>query len=464
MPNLVIATLLCLFAMLQTVQGAATNGAVALSAPIDLTPYEGATKGTGQISGVVVDFRTKLPVKDFSVFIGDAERPDDFRNWKRAKVDSTGDGKFRLEVKGISRVADWRRHYVLKVEAEGYLPALSPRLRRGHDYTETTFELRPGRGLNGIVRLPNGQPAEGAELKLIPKGLPFSVGRDSLKPQSGVTNTTKTDAGGRFSLAADPDAIALLAIHRDGFALLTQLTNEAVTVQLRSWGRITGKMLARGKPVTGERLMLNLPLPGSASIHFLDHEVSTGIDGTFQIEAAPPGDLRLVVLIPDPSGDSLTSSHLVPITVTPGATTEVRLGESGRTIVGRLALSDPSADYDFSQVAISLTTPAPDRPASTSSADAIYEWQMSPQYQEWQMHHRRYEGRASSGGTFIIDAVEPGTYSLYIRLMDKARLRVPGKMVRDTSQTITIPDENSAARKPVQIGTIVLPVEPIGKK
>jgi hypothetical protein len=180
-------------------------------------------------------------------------------------------------------------------------------------------------------------------------------------------------------------------------------------------------MLARGKPAAGERLTLNLTLPGSAYVFFPDHEVSTGIDGAFQIGAAPPGDFRLVRMIPDPSGDSLTHSHPVPITVTPRITTEVRLGESGRTIIGPLALSEPTVDYDLSKVAISLTTPAPDRPASTSSADAINEWQMSPQYQELQMHRRRYEGRTSSDGTFIIDAVEPGTSRLNARPTEPRR-------------------------------------------
>ena len=81
--------------------------------------------------------------------------------WERYNSKTVSNGRYQFEF--ASRVFAWR----VRVEADGYMPAVSPVFRvdgaaQRHEQTYD-FELQKAPPLTGMVRAPDGQPLAGAE-------------------------------------------------------------------------------------------------------------------------------------------------------------------------------------------------------------------------------------------------------------------------------------------------------------
>ena len=105
------------------------------------------------VSGRVLDDKTKQPVTRFRITPGNTfdQRPE--VSWDvRHQTDGTNGSYTVYFQKG-------RAEPTLKVEAEGYLPMVSPALAKVQ--TNYDFSLKQGAGPAGKVLLPNGEAAAG---------------------------------------------------------------------------------------------------------------------------------------------------------------------------------------------------------------------------------------------------------------------------------------------------------------
>jgi beta-lactamase regulating signal transducer with metallopeptidase domain len=121
--------------------------------------------------------------------------------------------------------------------------SLSPRGSEKFDAVRTTEDLRPdsARARAGEVLMPDGKPAAGAQVVVLPVADSLTVMlsgaqlRDSLDEQ-----WTLTDATGRYTVYPQKDDCWIAALHPEGFALRRGAAkDEHRTVRLQPWATVT---------------------------------------------------------------------------------------------------------------------------------------------------------------------------------------------------------------------------------
>jgi hypothetical protein len=148
------------------------------------------------LTGKVVDAETGEPVTQFQVIKGRRYGPDDLPHWERHNTVRGRDGEYSLKHDEPSGP----KVQVL-VEAEGYLPEVSPPFLSTGWHTND-FKLKKGEGPRGMVKGPSGKPVEGAQVALLSGGYVNLGSAQFRDPRGGDTHIAITDTDGRFSLPA----------------------------------------------------------------------------------------------------------------------------------------------------------------------------------------------------------------------------------------------------------------------
>jgi hypothetical protein len=146
-------------------------------------------------------------------------------------------------------------------------------------------EIRLGgqQKLNGTVKRPDGKPAEGIRLRMM--------------PNSGLSGEIKTDSNGQFSIVWNPEDLGwtdgnyfLLAIDKDNNLAKSEpidLETKDITITLQAGCRIKGKVLNEaGKPLKGASADLTF-WGGNWGTSLGDAQVKTNADGVFEFTAVP---------------------------------------------------------------------------------------------------------------------------------------------------------------------------------
>jgi protocatechuate 3,4-dioxygenase beta subunit len=147
-------------------------------------------------------------------------------------------------------------------------------------------ELSPLPKIIGIVRRPDGQPAVGAEVKVMGGG-----------PMD--TAESKTDAGGRFEAEWDPrrfgrmgsSTCVLVCVPENGWAVAQDIDEETGSLELRLAPSLTfvGEVKsAEGQVITNATAALVF-WTGNRGMHLSDLGSRTNAPGHFEITTLPPG-------------------------------------------------------------------------------------------------------------------------------------------------------------------------------
>lgn len=166
------------------------------------------------------------------------------------------------------------------------------------------FELSGPPKVKGIVRLANGDPAAGVEVRIVGS-------------YSAPRSPDKTDSHGRFEVTASPslgeDRVQCLLV-RDtvrNLAYAGDLDEDAETVEVQLAPAITlaGRVECDGKPVTNPSVGL-IFWTGNSGMHLYGLATGTNIAGTFELAALPPG--RKYGLVVSATGYGQKSVYTVP--------------------------------------------------------------------------------------------------------------------------------------------------------
>lgn len=163
--------------------------------------------------------------------------------------------------------------------------------------------------ISGVVRLPDGKLAIGAEVVLL---LPdyeawFGNGkfqreirRRDEKKAEGIYK--KTDKDGRFSFPMELGGYAVIVMHEAGYAeaLMSQVANGSPIV-LQPHGRVSGAAFVLSKPseeplrvsLIARRALGSLSLRGSTADVHLEYDVRADENGRFAFGRVPPGEYWL---------------------------------------------------------------------------------------------------------------------------------------------------------------------------
>src|SRR5437763_7201578 len=115
--------------------------------------------------------------------------------------------------------------------------------------------------------------------------------------------------------------------------------------------KIEGDFKTTTTPVAGRNFMFTLPNVGVST----DLRATTDEQGKFKLDKVPAGEGQIVRLV-SIGPNSWMHSHNTSVTVQPGQTTVVTLGDSGAVIQGRASLETPPNDGEKINISGRLST------------------------------------------------------------------------------------------------------------
>lgn len=430
---------------------------VALSLLVSLSFCQAQQQMGNSIHGTVSDVETGKPIDQFRVTKGTVpllpnggtrgaarfgpETSTTFRDGKYdfpfpARIPSSGGGAF-----------------VLRFEAEGYLPELSPPVRATPlGIADTTFhiKLRKATPLIGTIQSPDGMAAAGAEVFLVSQELPLFLENNRVKsspvraPQAGVRSVTSA-ADGAFSIARDTPGSILLVMHETGAVIIKDPAAlvDGMTVLLDKWGQITAVARNSDQPLGGQVAGLTIEASEVRSMPIgLEYTATANADGQFVFERVFPRAYAIERIAPDVRQGLIMqelASYAPVVIAEAGKTTNVDLGSKGRTITGKAAIDGDKQPRTLAPVAVRIYTRRgnPKTPA---------------EMQAWLVSRRVYDAQLKPDGSFSLDSIEPGEYTMLLRGVADA---VPDPRlgnrpaIRDYVAEITVPPAPAAGQTEV---------------
>jgi len=432
-----------------------------------------------RIRGTVTDAETGEPIKEFRVRRGVIYPETEQPHWYSGdrNVQSFTNGKYEV-VFPVPYPSD-DRQYALRFEARGYYPAQSPPFRIDKDEQVFGVQMKPGKGPSGIVLLPDGRPAQGAKVGIAVPGRSIQISNGQrLYPE---TNTTETDADGRFELPPVDTDYKVVVVHEAGCAEVSRKDLEASpTVVLKPWGRVEGTLLIGRKRGAKQSIVLQImqPFEPKAPSISIWYSATTDEEGRFAFDRVIPGEAQVAHSIPtEPS--TWGPAQVVYVEVKPGETSRVSLGGKGRPIVGRLVLRKDFSgtirwEYASARLATRLDLPKPKLPDDWYEMDAdtrrqwLEAWRKTDEGKAYEAAvdkairaQRLYTFAVKPDGSFRAEDVQAGTYQLSIRVYEAAEGGIGrwARLIGSVSREVVVPEmPGGRSDEPLDLGNLQLQI------
>jgi len=431
---------------------------------ITLTPQE-SKEDDFQITGTVTDAETGEPVDGFKVLVGDREPEWAFP----LQFYTVGkDGIFNLSLP----VKYSHPSYVVQIQQDGYLPAVSAEYARSNGNQQLEFKLQKGTGPSGVALLPGAEPAVNAAVLLCTPQAGVTLDGPA-HVQTGINTTTyrtTTDNTGKFALPPAMEQQGVIVIHDQGYAevSLADLATEG-NVTLQAWGTIKGTLILDGQPVANAHITaFNQVLRYSAmgrNFGFLTYrfETTTDAGGNFSFDKLPPGQCSVFQQV-DLAGHRFTTSYGTKVTIQAGTVTDVALGGTGQPVVGKAVLADTSS-VDWQKVSVTLRSKSGSEPGPRPKRDdyATLEAYIAAfeAYRQAFLNEQHFACLCNSDGSFRLPNVPAGTYELAIEVRDSKQssaephdISDPTPVVASLKQDVTVP--GGADAQTLDLGTLQL--------
>jgi protocatechuate 3,4-dioxygenase beta subunit len=398
------------------------------------------------ITGRVTDAKTGRPVPRYRVVQG---REPEWRaqiHWlENQGVEITG-GPYNVQFdepgKGL---------YV-KVEAPGYKPAVSRAFRPDEGSQPFDATLEPAAGISGIILLPDGKPAPGAEVALSTERN-FGMLRSGRFDRDANFPKTVTGPDGGFSFPSQADPFRLIALSDAGFAdASSEEFAKSGKLVLQAWGRIEGGVRIGARFGVNQEVMFQPDRSNrQVRIDSFDYNYSTWTDdrGRFQFDRVVPGPVTVARVVrdnPNPRGVfGELSCWQERVEVKPNQTARVTIGGKGRPVIGRVVLDGtPEAPVDWTaNLPVMLGVPAeqsdPKRFGRLRNGSALF------------------AAHPDKDGRFRIEDVPAGQYELELAVNGPPDPRFvgPGSEIGRVKMSVSVPEvPGGRSNDPFDLGTI----------
>lgn len=348
------------------------------------------------VSGKVIDAVTRLPIKAFRVVPG-IRSSETHMNWARSESFTASDGQYR-----IRQTHGYFAHLV-RIEADGYRAAVSRDIKSNEGNVSIDFELNKGRDIAAKVVTPRFLPAARAKVALGVAGSQISIQNGEIDAGSTYSARGETNDSGRFRFPPQDSDFHLILTHPSGYAHIKGTPEWPLVkdIRLEAWARVEGTFRVGRTPAANVPITLFVAGRDSYGTDvpsiFTHHDVTTGPDGRFVFERVVPGSGQIgrrIMLTVDDGAVDVTSSCMMAADFPAGKTVHIDLGGAGRPVAGKLR--PPEGFKAKVRWNFALVTVEPDKTEARTA---------SP----------HYTATVDRDGTFRIDDVHAGNYSLSVR-------------------------------------------------
>lgn len=408
-----------------------------------------------EVQGQVVDAQSGQSVTNFNAAPGHSYGLDSdqfYSNYTGTRDFSDANGQFTLSL-------DEEDQNAIQVSAHDYANQTQSIPRDQEDVIKMEFRLKPSPALNGTVIGTDGVPLPGVQVALTKAGFggsSISWRGGKLSKNGSGPPLVVTSSEGKFTVGPPPESGGfVVALGESGFGSATvEEVRGSGILMLQPFGQVEGTFTIAGQPVSGRELMFTLQNLGIMT-DFDKFKVATDDDGKFKFEKVPAGEGQLVRLIKT-SPNSWMHSHNTTVTVQPGQTTYVNLGDSGAVIKGRVRLETPPSDDEPLTITGSLHT-VMDKPPSFGSPDEASAFYKSPEWMARMKQQKYFAVLVNADGSFVLDSIPPGSYALNMNAAPAGNPFGPRPGMPSTTRAVnlTVPD-NPDPMAPIDVGEIVL--------
>ncbi len=384
-----------------------------------------------RIGGSVVDDETGEPLEGFKVYQGIYWESADDVQWSGYASDEGYKGEYELYIEAGTPAVQ------VRVEADGYLPALSRIYHAEEGYQRYDVRMKKGSGPSGIVTRPDGSPAANVAVYMAPN--PGAVALVNGKAADQDTRSVTTDDNGGYSFPPLYPAFRLAVIDESGYAVKTfELGNEQYDLALAAPASIEGAVTLSGEPARYERVHLFFDARYNDGVQ-LSYTANTDPDGRYAFSGLPAGEARVELL--RNLQNRLVNSHSTFVATSAGVATNADLGGDGRMVVGHVTLpEDAPSGVDFSVLPLSVIAKAPliDVPDSVDQNDHeafqiwYTEWEKTDEGRAFRAAQRTFAVEMSDNGSFRIPDLPDGDYVIAWQFVTKEGERV-GKLAHEFS-------------------------------
>jgi thiol-disulfide isomerase/thioredoxin len=425
------------------------------------------------VRGTVTDALTHQPIAKGRILLSynSPQRPI----WQRQSPRAFSHGRYQMSLSESGPA------YLLKFEADGYVPQISRPIAR--DEGEITYDVKlvPGTGPAGIVRTPDGKPAEGAAIIAADNNTQV-VMKDGKFTDQTMTTVLRTGPDGRFGFQPQiNDQYTLIATHESGFRMVAASDFAAMggDLTLQSWATVQGEVRVNGEPAGGSRVdaMAIDPLLRSVPGRIIDIESEGTADdqGRFELRVAPMQTMvGRVVRVGEMSYSYAAQARISP---TPGATVRLNLGSGGRRVIGKVIVPDALAARGTwtSRFPTLAEKKDPPKAAVPENTDQMTPEQRVAWHNQWlntdagrafkkavddYNDRRSYPVVVEADGSFYADDVEPGEYELKVPIANRSSATSIAEPFAAAEAVFIVPPPNAAdAGKPLELSPI--PATPI---
>ncbi|HOQ04592.1 MAG TPA: carboxypeptidase regulatory-like domain-containing protein [Anaerohalosphaeraceae bacterium] len=211
--------------------------------------YEIVLYPTGKLTGRVLDAQTGLPVERFQMTPG--------IDWNNSQQPIWQNSQRRICTNGVYEQLLYYQDvgWAVQIEAEGYWPAQSKvYINQGRDIVEDIF-LAKERGPAGTVYLPDGAPAESAEVYVVQQGRSLALENGYVR--DSTRRAARTDSEGRFELPPVSPPYNLIILHEVGYGEISdEAFEQNLPITLQPWGRVEGTVYQNNKPAPNQKISL----------------------------------------------------------------------------------------------------------------------------------------------------------------------------------------------------------------
>jgi beta-lactamase regulating signal transducer with metallopeptidase domain/thiol-disulfide isomerase/thioredoxin len=391
------------------------------------------------ITGRVTDAETGHPVLTVRVVRGRRFEERGPVHWlENESVDVKG-GQYAVQFDEPSEAL------FVRVEAPGHKTAESRAFRPSEGRQTLDFRLTLADGHSGLVLLPDGRPAPGAEVVLATRQNHVELRSGRFDRGANAPRFT-TGPDGRFAFTPPLDRFLLIAVSDAGYADASSSEfAKSGKLVLQPWGRIEGGARIGPRFGSNEEVSFNPTRPdrgGGSYVFTYGYSARTDDRGRFTFERVipGPGTVSRVIRTEFPGGSTMhMPCWLEPVEVKPGQASQVTIGGKGRPVVGRVVLDGvPEAPVDWTQnIPATITA----RHEGRGARDFV----------------RRFGSNIDKDGRFRIEDVTPGDYELDVDVNPAADPQFSGPATRigNLKVPVTVPEiPGGRTNEPLDLGTI----------